>query len=231
MYQNGRNISFTDRSNSSVDMFLRDIRKSQPLSSAEEYELWRLMRQGCQRARNKFIYANLRYVVTIAKKYLVSGTAFEDLLMAGALGITKAVDKFDATLGYRFISYATWYIEDEVRKAAYNNLKQKQSFISYDEPLYADESESETMANALPSSLENFPDWNIQYQEMLYTLKSVLDEKYYQGLGKILEDYISMIEIGQTSSDFTRKYHLSEQQMSHFLEIVYKEGRKIRWNA
>ena len=49
MYQNGKNISFTDRSNSSVDMFLRDIRKSEPLSSAEEHELWRLMRQGCQR--------------------------------------------------------------------------------------------------------------------------------------------------------------------------------------
>ena len=123
MYQNGKNISFTDRSNSSVDMFLRDIRKSEPLSSAEEHELWRLMRQGCQRARSKFIYANLRYVVSVAKRYLASGTAFEDLIMAGSLGITKAADMFDASLGYRFISFATWYIECEIRKTAYGHLK------------------------------------------------------------------------------------------------------------
>ena len=108
MYQNGKNISFTDRTNSSVDMFLRDIRKSEPLSSAEEHELWCQMRQGCQRARSKFIHANLRYVVTVAKKYLASGTDFEDLLMAGSLGITRAADMFDARLGYRFISFATW---------------------------------------------------------------------------------------------------------------------------
>ena len=53
MYQNGKNISFTDRTNSSVDMFLRDIRKSEPLSSAEEHELWCQMRQGCPRARSQ----------------------------------------------------------------------------------------------------------------------------------------------------------------------------------
>lgn len=119
MYQNGKNISFTDRSNGSVDMFLHDIRYSEPLTTAEEYDLWQLMRQGNEHARNQLINSNLRYVVTIAKKYLISGTAFEDLLMAGSLGITLAADLFDASLGYRFISYATWYIESEIRKVAY----------------------------------------------------------------------------------------------------------------
>ena len=70
MYQNGKNITFTDRSNSSVDMFLKDIKKSQPLTNEQEYDLWTLMRQGNKRARDKFIKANLRYVVTVAKKYL-----------------------------------------------------------------------------------------------------------------------------------------------------------------
>ena len=123
MYKNGKNITFTDRSNSCVDMFLKDINKWHPLTNKEEYELWLLMHQGSKKARDKFINANLRYVVSVAKRYLASGTAFEDLIMAGSLGITKAADMFDASLGYRFISFATWYIECEIRKTAYGHLK------------------------------------------------------------------------------------------------------------
>ena len=225
MYQNGKNISFTDRSNSSVDMFLRDIRKSEHLSSAEEYDLWCLMRQGCERARNKFIYANLRYVVTIAKKYLASGAAFEDLLMAGSLGITKAADMFDASLGFRFISFATWYIECEVQKAAYDHHKHTCGIMSLDEPLYADEDYSDTMIDRLPSSTCVSPDWYVRYDDTLNALKSGLDKRYWLGTGEMLDDYLSMMEKGFTTSDFARKYHLGDQQMRRFLDMVRKESR------
>ena len=220
MYQNGKNISFTDRSNSSVDMFLRDIRKSEPLSSAEEHELWRLMRQGCQRARNKFIYANLRYVVTIAKKYLLSGTAFEDLLMAGSLGITKAADMFDASLGYRFITFAKWYIECEVRKAAYDYLKHNSTTMSLDIPVYDDETNSDTMISCLPSSADTSPDWHIRYEDTLNALKKGLDKQYWQGISGMLDEYLSMMEKGLTANDFARKYRLTDQHMRSFLDIV-----------
>ena len=227
MYQNGKNISFTDRSNSSVDMFLRDIRKSEPLSSAEEHELWRLMRQGCQRARNKFINANLRYVVTIAKKYLLSGTAFEDLLMAGSLGITRAADMFDASLGYRFISFATWYIECEVRKAAYDYLKHNSTTTSLDEPIYSDEESSDTIIDRLPSSCNSSADWHVRYDDMLNALTRGLDRQYYEGTGKMLHDYLAMLSKGYTAADFAQKYRLSEQQMKHFLTIVSSEGNQL----
>ena len=220
MYQNGKNISFTDRSNSSVDMFLRDIRKSEPLSSEEEHELWRLMRQGCQRARNKFIYANLRYVVTIAKKYLLSGTAFEDLLMAGSLGITKAADMFDASLGYRFITFAKWYIECEVRKAAYDYLKHNSTTMSLDIPVYDDETNSDTMISCLPSSADTSPDWHIRYEDTLNALKKGLDKQYWQGISGMLDEYLSMMEKGLTANDFARKYRLTDQHMRSFLDIV-----------
>ena len=82
MYLNGRNITFIDRNNSSVNMFLREARKHTPLTTDKEYELWCKMRQGSRHAKDQLINANLRYVVTIAKKYLASGTPFEDLLMA-----------------------------------------------------------------------------------------------------------------------------------------------------
>ena len=206
MFQNGKNISFTDRSNSSVNMFLRNIRKSQPLS--------------CQRARNKFIYANLRYVVTIAKKYLLSGTAFEDLLMAGSLGITKAADMFDASLGYRFITFAKWYIECEVRKAAYDYLKHNSTTMSLDIPVYDDETNSDTMISCLQSSADTSPDWHIRYEDTLNALKKGLDKQYWQGISGMLDEYLSMMEKGLTANDFARKYRLTDQHMRSFLDIV-----------
>ena len=225
MYQNGRTITFTDRSNSSVDMFLKDIKKSQPLTNKQEYDLWLLMRQGNKHARDKFIHANLRYVVTVAKKYLASGTAFEDLIMAGSLGITKAADMFDASLGYRFISFATWYIESEVQKTAYDHLKHKCATVYLEEPIYADEDDSDTMMSYLPSSTDVSPDWQVRYDDTLNALKSGLDKQYWQGTGEMLDDYLSMMEKGLTTSDFARKYRLNDQQMRRFLDMVRAESR------
>lgn len=218
MYVNGKNICFIDRSNSSVDMFLRDIRKSKSLSTSEEYDLWCKMRQGDKRARYKLIYANLRYVVTIAKKYQSSGTALEDLLMAGSLGITKAADLFDASLGYRFISFATWYIEGEVRKAAYYHLKH--NTISLNEPIYSDEDNSDTMMSCLSSTADVSPDWNVRYDDTLNALKRGLDKQYWDGVGEMLDEYLAMKEKGYTSSDFARKHRLNDQQMTRFLDMV-----------
>ena len=225
MYQNGKNISFTDRSNSCVDMFLRDIRKSEPLTNEEEYDLCLLMRQGNKLARDKFIHANLRYVVTVAKKYIASGAAFEDLIMAGSLGITRAADMFDASLGYRFISFATWYIESEVQKVAYDHLKHTCATMSLDEPLYPDEDDSDTMMSYLPSSTDVSPDWQVRYDDTLNAMKRGLDRQYWQGTGEMLDDYLSMKEKGLLPSDFARKYRLNDQQLSRFLDMVRTESR------
>ena len=225
MYQNGRNITFTDRSNSSVNMFLKDINKSQPLTNKQEYDLWLLMRQGNKQARDKFIYANLRYVVTIAKKYLASGAAFEDLIMAGSLGITKAADKFDASLGFRFISYATWYIESEVRKEAYDYLHHKA--VSLDEPIDADDSDAPTLADWLQASSEYSPDWQVRYSDTLQAVKRGLDKHYYIGTGDMLDDYLSMMQKGYTTTDFANRYHLSDSQMQRFLDMLNDQGRQV----
>lgn len=226
MYQNGKNISFTDRTNGSVDMFLHDIRRSEPLSTNQEHELWRLMRQGDGCARNRLIFSNLRYVVAIAKKYLASGAAFEDLLMSGALGITKAADMFDGSLGYRFISFATWYIVCEVRKTAYGHISYKQAAESLDEPI-GDREESDTMLNRLRSSAEAAPDWYVRYDETLDNLKKTLDSQYWKGVGDMLEDYLRMMESGYSSSDFARKHALSDHQMKRFFEMLHNGSRQV----
>lgn len=225
MSQKRKNITFTDRSNSSVNMFLKDIRNSQPLTNQEEYDLWLLMRQGNKQARDKFIHANLRYVVTVAKKYLPSGAPFEDLLMAGSLGITKAADMFDASLGYRFISFATWYIESEIQKTAYDHLKRKCVTVSLDEPIYSDDDDSYTMMGCLPSSVDVSPDWQVRYDDTLNVLKSGLDRRYWQGSGEMLDDYLSMMEQGLTAADFAHKHRLNDRQMKRFLHMVRTESR------
>lgn len=227
MYINGKNITFTDRSNNSVDMFLRDIKKSAPLSSAAEHELWQRMSQGDVSAKCELIYANLRYVVTIAKKYLPSGTAFEDLIMAGSLGITEAANAFDGSLGYRFISYASWYIESEVKKVAYDHIKYKSHTSSFDEPLDADDDDSPTMISCLRDSSERPPDWQIRYDDALNAMKSGLDKHYCQGTGAMLDDFLSMLEKGYTTSDFARKYRLTDPQMKRFLDMLRIESRHL----
>ena len=123
MYVNGRNITFTDRSVRSVDLFLSDVKATTLLTTEQEYNLWALMRQGDSRARNQLIEANLRFAVSVAKRFLPSGASFEDLIQAGCEGLVRAADKFDASLGYRFISFATWFVKNEVSKAAYDYIK------------------------------------------------------------------------------------------------------------
>ncbi len=225
MYQNGRNISFTDRSVDSVNLFLKDIRNSEPLSNETEYDLWLRMQHGSKSARDKLICANMRYVVAVAKQYLASGAAFEDLIQAGNEGLVRAADKFDASLGFHFISFATWYIKNEVRKTAYDHLKHKCATVSSDEPKYSAEEDSDTMIDSLPSSMDVSPDWHVRYDDTLNALKRGLDKHYWQGTGEMLDDYLSMMEKGLTTSDFARKHRLSDQQMRRFLDMVRTESR------
>ena len=118
MQQDKKTITFTDRRVDSVKCFLREIKKSEPLTNEEEHDLWQRMQQGSLQAREQLINANLPYVVTVAKKYAGTKTPFEDLIQAGCEGVVRAADKFDASLGFRFITFATWHIENEVQKAA-----------------------------------------------------------------------------------------------------------------
>jgi len=91
-----------------VRMYLKEIGKVPLLTAQEEIELAKRMEQGDEYAKQKLCEANLRLVVSIAKKYVGRGMLFLDLIQEGNLGLIKAVDKFDWTKGYKFSTYATW---------------------------------------------------------------------------------------------------------------------------
>ncbi len=100
-----------------VKMYLKEIGKVDLLSADEETELARRMADGDAYAKKRLAEANLRLVVSIAKRYVGRGMMFLDLIQEGNLGLIKAVDKFDYTKGYKFSTYATWWIRQAITRA------------------------------------------------------------------------------------------------------------------
>lgn len=100
-----------------VRMYLKEIGKVPLLSADEEIELAKRMENGDEAAKKKLIEANLRLVVSIAKRYVGRGMLFLDLIQEGNLGLIKAVDKFDYSKGYKFSTYATWWIRQAITRA------------------------------------------------------------------------------------------------------------------
>lgn len=100
-----------------VRMYLKEIGKVPLLTAEEEVELAKRMEQGDEKAKQKLAEANLRLVVSIAKKYVGRGMLFLDLIQEGNLGLIKAVEKFDYRKGYKFSTYATWWIRQAITRA------------------------------------------------------------------------------------------------------------------
>lgn len=100
-----------------VRMYLKEIGKIALLSPDRELELAELISKGDENAKNELVEANLRLVVSIAKRYVGKGMFFLDLIQEGNLGLIKAVDKFDYTKGYKFSTYATWWIRQAITRA------------------------------------------------------------------------------------------------------------------
>lgn len=100
-----------------VSLYLNDIRKHEILTKEEEQELLIKAKSGDEQAKQQFILSNLRLVVNIAKNYSNKGLGFIDLISEGNFGLIHAIDKFDYTKGYRFSTYAVWWIKQAVTKA------------------------------------------------------------------------------------------------------------------
>ena len=100
-----------------VDAYLKDLNKIPLLTAEEERDLAKKAQAGSKSARNRLVSANLRFVVAIAKTYQGRGFELLDLISEGNLGLISAVDHFDVTKGYKFISYAVWWIRQSIQKA------------------------------------------------------------------------------------------------------------------
>ena len=161
--------SITNRESQSIEKYLQEIGKVELLTPEEEVDLAKRIKKGDQKALEKLTRANLRFVVSVAKQYQNNSLSLNDLINEGNLGLVKAAQRFDETRGFKFISYAVWWIRQSIIQAlaeqsrlvrlplnkvgslskinkAFSELEQK-----YEREPSADELASKTSKDPLPS--------------------------------------------------------------------------------
>ncbi|MFC1671214.1 RNA polymerase sigma factor RpoD/SigA [Spirochaetota bacterium] len=180
-------------SDSSISWYLDQINKISLLTREEEDRLARDAKRGIESAKNKLIKANLRFVVSIAKKYQTSGISFLDLINEGNMGLIKAAEKFDPDRGYHFISYAVWWI----RQAIILAISQKASLIRLPLNRTADIQKIEKVHTKLENSLGREP----TASEIAEDLD--MDDEEINHLRNITQDYVSLDQFYGDSEDTT----------------------------
>lgn len=110
-----------NRDSISLKTYFKEVRKCEQFDGKEQIELAVKAKSGDQKAIKKLVECNLRFVVSVAKEYLYTGIPLQDLIQEGNLGIIKAIDKFDADRGFRFISYAVWWIRQSILQSVYES--------------------------------------------------------------------------------------------------------------
>lgn len=113
--------SITNRASAAVDKYLTDVSKYSLITAEEEKNLAVLIRQGDKKALHTLVTANLRFVVSVAKQHQKAGLELSDLINDGNLGLIKAANRFDETRGFKFISYAVWWIRQSIMEGISNN--------------------------------------------------------------------------------------------------------------
>lgn len=184
----------------STKTYLREIGRHKLLTGREEIELARAAKLGDERSRKKLIQANLRLVVSIARKYINRGLTFQDLIQEGSLGLIRAVEKFDPEKGFKFSTYATWWIRQAITRALADKSRAIRVPVHMNERL----SKLRKVIRQLRETLGRAPDLDElctatgltkdKLQQVLGASKNLLslDAVYREGfdatLGEMLED-------------------------------------------
>lgn len=210
---------YTPRNARSIDQILILIRKYKPLNAEQEYELCEKMKLGDENARDLLIMSNLRFVLSAAKQYIWKGVPFEDLFQAGATGLTLAVDQFDATKGYKLITYAVWYIKRELLRAV-NMHKNKGVTIGLEDPIPFDHGEEATLLDKLCLDYKYNADWDARYYSAYHAVLEKVKEKMFDGAADFLNNYCTMTAKGYQLNDVAKKHNLKLWRAKELLKEI-----------
>ena len=217
--------SITNRESASLDKYLQEIGKEELITVEEEVELAQRIRKGDRAALEKLTKANLRFVVSVAKQYQNQGLSLPDLINEGNLGLIRAAEKFDETRGFKFISYAVWWIRQSILQALAEQarivrlpLNQVGSLNKINKALSRFEQENERR----PTSEELAKVLDMPEDKISDTLKvsgrhTSLDAPFANGEDNSLVDVLENTDLPNTDSK------LIEESLSKEIERVLAE--------
>ena len=224
--------SITNRSSEALDKYLLEIGKEELVSVEEEVELAQRIRQGDQRALEKLTKANLRFVVSVAKQYQNQGLSLQDLINEGNIGLIKAAQKFDETRGFKFISYAVWWIRQSILQALVEQsrivrlpLNQVGSVNKINKVLSKFEQENERR----PSVAELAEELNIEEDKISEVMRVSgrqvsVDAPFQDGEENCLLDVLTNDDAPHTDSPMDKESLCSE--LDNILSAVLKDREK-----
>ncbi len=226
----------SDNSDDVLQMYLKDIGKKKMLKVQEEMEIAQLIKEGnpkqSKTARDKLIQANLRLVVSIAKKYVGQGVLFMDLVQEGSLGLIKAAEKFDYKRGFKFSTYATWWIRQTIIRAIANHSKTIRIPVHMSEKIRNYKrvhSELSAKLNREPTDTELASQLNVTQEKLFHIRKAMSREPMSLDMpigDEInLEDYIPDDET--KNPDIKIEKSLLQTDMNEILKILTNREQEI----
>lgn len=225
--------SITNRESASLDKYLQEIGREELISVSEEVELARRIRRGDQAALDKLTRANLRFVVSVAKQYQNQGLSLPDLINEGNLGLIRAARKFDETRGFKFISYAVWWIRQSILQALAEQsrivrlpLNQVGSLNKISKELSKFEQENERK----PSADELAERLDIPVEKVSDTLRVSgrhisVDAPFVEGEDNSLLDVLTNDD--SPMADFTLNQESLSKEVDRALKQLYEREREI----
>lgn len=167
----------TNRDTPAFEKYLQEIGHQEMISAEEEIELARRIKSGDQKALDKLVTANLRFVVSVAKQYQNQGLSLQDIVNEGNLGLIKAAKRFDETRGFKFISYAVWWIRQSILHALAvqgRMVRLPLNKIGMLNKINAASSKLEQMFEREPTTHEIAGEIDVEFEDILEALKSQL---------------------------------------------------------
>lgn len=209
-----------------MEIYLKDLRSSTPLDISEELSLAIKAKAGCVESRNKLVTANLRYALSIAKKYANNNLPMEDLISAANVGLISAAEKYDATYGVKFITYArTWIQEAIMRELNHRHLvytpssREVMYTTSIDQPIPGTEDLYLYETLAYEGSRA---DTSFNKQSFKDALHKILD-KYPVRTREILDGYFNLYNEYTSVEEICKKYNLTGERVRGIKNNVLRD--------